>query len=237
MFLTVPPIESEWSSVLFSCITSLPFPDPRSRMFRTMPLIQKWVKFTWRSPRLNLFLFQINRRLWSAYSRRSKMSEIHLSLCSRKLLSFLDPWSTIFCTFWLMERRIGSPLLSTKLSLCSPTTEVPSTANIRQSSGMLRTCLSSWRVARNRSAHYLREWYDNFDVVVCSFCFWCFELLKARNTIIFEPFIRWKKRSKRVQAFATGSEPFKGFKRLMNDTKNGVKYVFLSIFTHIRKRS
>ena len=75
---------------------------------------------------------------------------------------------------------------------------------------MLRTCLSSWRVARNRSAHYLHKRYDNFDVIVCSFCFWCFELLEAQNTIIFEPFIQWKKRSKRVQAFATDSEPLKG---------------------------
>jgi hypothetical protein len=110
-----------------------------------------------------------------------------------------------------MERRMGSPLLSTKLSLRSPTTEVPSTANIRQSSDMLRTCLSSWKVARNRSAHYLREWYDNFDVIVCSLCFWCFELLKARKTIIFETFVQWQKRSKRVQAFAPDSEPFKGW--------------------------
>ena len=107
-----------------------------------------------------------------------------------------------------MERRIGSPLLSTKLSLRSPTTEVPSTANIRQSSGMLRTCLSSWRVARNRSAHYLRQWYDDFDVIVCSFRFWCFELLKARKTIIFEVFVQWKNGRNRVQAFATDSEPF-----------------------------
>ena len=83
-------------------------------------------------------------------------------------------------------------------------------ANIRQSSDMLRTCLPSWKVARNRSGPYLRKWYDIFDVSVCSFCFWCFELLKARNTIVFEPFIQWKKRSKRVQAFATDSEPFNG---------------------------
>ena len=153
MFLTISPIESEWNSLLSSCITSLPFLDPRSRMFRTMSLIQKWVKFTCRSPRLNLFLFQINRRQWSAHSRRSKVSEINFYVSSRKSLSFLDPWSTMFCTFWLMERRMSSPLLSTKLSLRSPTTEVRSTANIRPSSDMLRTCLSSWKVARNRSAH------------------------------------------------------------------------------------
>ena len=118
MFLTIPPIESEWNSVLSSCFTSLPFLDLRSRMFRTMPLIPKWVKFTYVS--------------------------------SRKSRSFLDLWSTMFCTFWLMERRMDSPLLSTKLSSRSPTTEVPSTANIRQSSDMFRTCLSSWKVARNR---------------------------------------------------------------------------------------
>ena len=98
--------------------------------------------------------------------------------------SFLDPWSTMFCTFWRMERRMCSPLPSTKLSSRSPTTEVPSTANIRQSSDMLRTCLSSWREVRNRSGPYLREWYDTFDVIVCFLYFWCFELLKARNTII-----------------------------------------------------
>jgi hypothetical protein len=72
MFLTIPPIESAWSSVLFSCITSLPFLDPRSRMFWTIALIQKWVKFTCRSPRMNPFLFQVNRRQRSAHSRRSK---------------------------------------------------------------------------------------------------------------------------------------------------------------------
>ena len=149
------------------------------------------------------------RRQRSRNSRRSKVSEIYFSGSSRKPLSFLDPWSTMFCTFWLMERRMGSPLPSTKLSSRSATTEVPSSTNIRQSSDLLRTCLSSWRVARNRSGIYLREWYDNFDAIVCSFCFWCFELLKARSAIIFEPFIQCKKRSKRVQAFATDSEPFK----------------------------
>ena len=126
------------SPVLHRCL----FVDPRSRMFRTMPLIQKWVKFTWHSPRSNLLLFQINRRQWSAHSRWSKVSDIHISVSSRKSLSFLDPWSTMFCTFWLMERRMGSPLPSTKFSSRSPTTEAPSTANIRQSSDMLQTSLS-----------------------------------------------------------------------------------------------
>ena len=235
MLLTNPPIESEWHSVLFSCITSLPFPDPRSRMFRTMPLIEKWVKITWRSPRLNLLLSQIDGRQWSAHSRRSKVSAIHLSVFSRKSLSFLDPWSTIFCTFWLMERRIGSPLLSTKLSSGSPTMEVPSTANIRQSSNMFRTCLSSSRVAPNRSAPYLRKWYDNFDVIVCSFCFWCCELLKARKTIIFEPFIQWKKRLKGVQAFATDSEPFKGWSDWWT-IQNTVWNTFCCQFSHISEK-
>jgi hypothetical protein len=85
---------------------------------------------------------------------------------------------------------MGSPLLLTKHGLLSPTTEVPSTTNVRQSSDMPRTCLSSWKVARNRSAHLLRKWFDNFDVIVCSFCFSCFELLRARKTIIFEPFVQ-----------------------------------------------
>ena len=141
----------------------------------------------------------------------------------------------MFCTFWLMERRMGSPLPSTKLSSRSPTTEIPSTANIRQASDMLRTCLSSWRVARNRSAHYLREWYDNFDVIVCSFCFWCFELLRARNTIIFEPFIQWKKRSKRVQAFATNSEPFQGLSGWYTMQKT-VWNTFCCRFSHISEK-
>jgi hypothetical protein len=157
-------------------------------MFQTLPPIQKLVKFTCHSPRMHVFLFQVHRRQRSAHSRRSKVGEIHLSVSSRKSLSFLDPWSTVFCTFWLMERRMGSPLLSAKISLLSPTTEVPSPANIRQSSDMFRPCLSNWKVARNRSAHLLRKWYDNFDVIVCSFCFWCFELLKTRKPIIFEPF-------------------------------------------------
>ena len=53
-------------------------------------------------------------------------------------------------------------------------------------------------------------WYDTFGVIDCSFAFWCFQLLKARKRIIFEPFVRRQKRLKRVQAFATDSEPFKG---------------------------
>ena len=165
-----PSMESEWNSLLSPWITSLPCPDPRSRMARTIPSIESnWIHFCLHL--INLFLFQINRRQWSAYSRRSKVSEIHYLVSSRKPLSFLDPWSTMFCTFWLMERRMGWPLLSTKLSLHSPTTEVPSTANIRQSSDMLRTCLTSWRVARNRGGPHLRKLYGNFDVIVCSFSF------------------------------------------------------------------
>ena len=141
----------------------------------------------------------------------------------------------MFCTFRLMERRMGSPLPSTKLSSRSPTTEVPFTANIRQSSDMLRTCLSSCRVARNRSGPYLREWYDNVDVIVFFFCFWCFELLKARKTIIFEPFVQWQKRLKRVQAFATDSEPFKGWSDWWTIQKT-VWNTFFCQFSHISEK-
>ena len=164
-----------------------------------------------------------------------KVSEIHLSLSWTESLSFPCQLLTMFFTLWLMERRMSSPLLSTKLSLRSLTTEVRSTANTRHSSDMLRTCLSIWKVARNRSSHYLREWYDNFDVIVCSFCFWCFALLKARKTIIFEPFVEWQKRFKRVEAFATDSEPFKGSSDWYTMQKT-VWNTFCCRFSHISEK-
>ena len=177
-------------------------------MIWTILPIEKWVEFTSLALDYIAAFSRATLQNVSDHAADPKVSEIHFSVSLRKPRSFLDPWSTMFCTFWLMERRMGSPLPSTKLSSRSPTTEVPSTANIRQSSDMFRTCLSSWRVARNRSAHYLREWYDNFDVIVCSFCFWCFELLKSTKYNNFRAVYPVKKRSKRVQAFATDSEPF-----------------------------
>ena len=106
---------------------------------------RKWVEF---SSVLLYYIAVFSRSTFQNISDRAadpKVSEIHFSVSSRKPLSFLDPWSTVFCIFWLMERRMGSPLLSTKLSSRLPTTDAPSTANIRQSSDMLWTCLSSWR--------------------------------------------------------------------------------------------
>ena len=55
----VPAMESEWNSFLSPWITSLPFPDLRSRMARTIPSIESnWIHscLHW----LNLFLFQIH---------------------------------------------------------------------------------------------------------------------------------------------------------------------------------
>ena len=158
---TLAVIESEWNFLPPSSAKSLCFLDPLSRWFvqscqlkvsESHLLIsstkylsfsiddRQWSRQCCRSiaaetdlsrSRLNLSFCRSTVDNFSDIVADREVSGIHLSVSSRKSLSFLDPWSTMFCTFWLMERRMGWPLLLTKLSSRSPTTEVPSTADIR----------------------------------------------------------------------------------------------------------
>ena len=73
-------------------------------------------------------------------------------------------------TFGLMERKMGSRLRRTRLSLGSCTTDVRSTANIRESSVFFRTSLTTWKVACSKKAHQFREVYDYLDVIDWPFC-------------------------------------------------------------------
>ena len=48
-------------------------------------------------------------------------------------------------------------------------------------------------------------------MIGCSFCFWCFELLKARKTIIFELFVQWQNGWKGFKHLQRIANPFKGW--------------------------
>ena len=173
----------------------------------------------------------------------------YLLLCRNSRLQLAFRWS-----FWNGNRgqklpsehgRLGplvfarfliflSAWASTKLSSRLRTTEVESTANIRQSLDMLWTSLSSWGVARNRSAHYLREWYDNFDVIVCLFVFGVLSCSKHGIQSFLNPLSSGKNGQKGFKHLQRIANPIR-FKWLINDTKNGVKYVLLSISEGSRK--
>ena len=57
MISTISAVESECNSRLFHNVIFLSFQDQSSTMFRTVSPIKKWVKFTCRSPQLNLCVF------------------------------------------------------------------------------------------------------------------------------------------------------------------------------------
>ena len=117
MFWTILSIVSKWNLFRSPLTKSLCFLDPPSRWFEQYCRSTSecnWLDLTY-TVWISAFPRSMRRQCF-CQSRRSKVSGIHFSVSSRKPLSFLDPWSTMFCTFWLMERRMGSPLPSTKLS-------------------------------------------------------------------------------------------------------------------------
>ena len=149
MIRKVPSMESEWNSLLSPWITSLPFPDLRSRMARTIPSIESnWYSLLSSSDKSLSFLDQSsamcgpilpivsNRSFlfspltkslfflnplsrWFEQSCRCKVSKIHISASLRKYLSFPDPRSAMISTLSAIESEWNS-FVSPRLNLSFP---------------------------------------------------------------------------------------------------------------------